>query len=490
MLFRARVIRVHRQQLNQDRLTFTCDVAPIGADVQGANGIIEQVPFLMPGFGSISPNTIYPPTGIVFVPEEGSLVLVGRENAGYVIVGYYTGPAKTVESVISSSETGSPLASYNPGVESTSNMVGAMFLGDDREWLFGIKPGDVVLGKGLARVKVMDDGVIIGSSTSNMTMWKANEARIDRCSEYDGRMIGYQKSHRYIPGVEAAAQAHLARPEAVPAPPAGAITTEVFEATPYAYARKAFLLTQRGHITNGILDDARQALLGNISALDVASEEVARLFVIRRDAVIQPTPTAMIGKIPAAETLVDHCIMYDEQVLSNGSWFVRAGNIAHMPTGGQRHTVPGGTLDFDMSYVALTKTFTTQVGVNGAPVVQMSMAALPVPRWVVAMTTPPVVCEIAPSGVTLSSSVPVSITAPAVSVTAPAVSITGNVTITGTLTVSSPASVGSLTVSGPVSAGSLAVSGSASVGSLTASGLVTAAEVTAGGKLLSRAVMS
>lgn len=375
VMFRARVFRVNRSPLTGS-VTMLFDVVPDNATVMAGNtgtgsgksseqGVIKNVALLMAGFGTLD-NPVNPPTGIVYIPEEGSRVLVAYDGVGYVIVGFYTGPAKTSETL---DDFGFG-TSMNPGIETTENKVRGASLGGEAEWLFGANPGDVILGKGLARVKITSDVVAAGSGPNCMTIYKGNDEKLERCKELDARMVGYMKSHRVEFGVEAQAQLHLARPEAVPAPFGAALTTEIFEATPYPYAKKAFLIQQRGHVTNGAKEDARQAILGSQSILQYTTDEATGLFTVLRDAILKPLPYAKIGLWPFMETFIDHCIKYDHQVDSDGSWFIRSGNLANI-LGPVRKAI--AFLDFDMSYDALFGTFQISVGKSGVPLGRMSI---------------------------------------------------------------------------------------------------------------------
>jgi len=431
MLFRARVLRL-RTHID-GTFTFTFDLIPDTSGVQNGKdveqgqtvGVLENVPLLQAGFGNLS-NSSNSPTGIVYIPEEGSRVLVGFDGTSFVIVGFYTGPARTTLTNIAGQD-GNTTVDYNPGIEKTANAVGGKSYGKDTDWFFGLSPGDVILGKGLSRVKVTGEAIAIGTSPNNAIILKSDESRIDRCSEIDIRMVGYQKSHRAHHVSAEAGNLHFLRPEAVPAPPGGVITTEIFEATPYAMARKAFLLKQRGHVANGVKDDGRQALLGILNVAEVTSEESAGLFTLERDTVIAPLPAAQIGRIPSSEALVDHVINYDRQVDSDGSWFIRGGNTSRLVGPGQRRAIPLGTLDMSQGYDAITGLFHISVGLKGVPLASLILNG----RTGFLSVT-------ATSGMSVMSVGPVSVQAPTVNITAPLVNITGAVNINGPLTTLGP----------------------------------------------------
>lgn len=367
MLIRGRVIRVNTTKVSKD-ITMTFDVAPDTGGIcsSGSPGVVKDCLMLQAGFGNLE-NPTTSPTGLVYIPEEGSRVAIAWDGCGYVIVGCYSGPAvcPAAAALQGKAVSNDRMVIANTGMEKSASQVGSIFLGGEVDWLFGAKPGDAIMGKGIARVKVTSDAVVMGSSPSCVTVMKTNDEKLERCKEIDVRMLGYQKSHRAVMGETTLANLHLARPEAVLAPPAGVITTEVFECTPYPWARKAMLIKQKGHITNGIKDDCRQALLGSISSLDIAAEEASRRFTVERTAVVQPLPLAKIGKIPLMELLFDHYETYDNQIDADGSWFIRAGNKSMTLTPGQRRGVP--TMDMNMSYDAILGLFKLSLGAKGVP---------------------------------------------------------------------------------------------------------------------------
>jgi hypothetical protein len=447
-VFRATVERVIRSELT-GAPTLLFDVIPEGTEYYGGSrpGIIENVALLQAGFGSLT-NSFNAPTGIIYIPEVGSKVAVAFDGSGYIIIGFYTGPAKN------SGDFGNQV-SMNPGIETTENKVGGSSLGGEREWFFGINPGDVVLGKGLSRLKLTGEAVIAASSPNCMTLWKTNDGKIERCKELDVRMLGYMKSHKAEMGVKSSATAHFNAPSAVPAPAGATVTTEIFEATPYAKAKKSFLLEQKGHVTSSLKADARQAILGNQNILEYTAEEESGKFTLDRKSVITPLPTARLGLTMSGETRQDHYITYDKQIDSDGSFREKAGNVKKLVSPPDQ-LVP----DLDIKYDAKTNTYSFRVGLATA-IVNGTTGQVTATGTVInatAAVSAKVACGgssvfMTPATLNLSSPVVNIEAASAINLTAPVIGINGAVSsvgaanLTGQLTV-----VGGVATTGPVNA--------------------------------------
>lgn len=370
LMFRARIVRVIREKIDQDSVAMLFDVVPDNATVMSSGdnigtSTITNVAMLQAGFGSLTEETTSP-TGIVYIPEEGSRVLVAHDGVQYVIVGFYTGPSKTSETT----DAAGIQSSMNPGLEKAATKVNSSVTSFSPDWLYGAKPGDVILGKGISRVKVTSEVALIGTGPNCMTIYKSDWSKLERCKELDSRMIGYQKSHKVHFGNETQGLLHTARPKAVPAPTGAAITTEVFESTPYAQAKKAMFIAQRGHITEKFKANVRQAILGEQSLLDISAEETAGVFTAARDFVAKPLPTARPGLVPRDELNVDHYETFDRQTDSDGSWFIKAGNSARLigPV-----SKASSKLDMDMSYDAQTGDFRLALGKSGSFIASMTL---------------------------------------------------------------------------------------------------------------------
>lgn len=452
LIFKGRVERVKTSNLT-GAPTLLFDVVPEGAGFYGGmrTGILENVSLLQAGFGALN-NPMNSPTGIVYIPEVGSKVAVAFDGSGYVIIGFYTGPAKNA------GDFGNTV-SMNPGIETTENKVGSGSLGGEREWFFGANPGDVILGKGLSRLKITGDAVIAASSPNCMDMWKTNDCKIERCKELDVRMLGYMKSHKVEMGIETQASAHFNAPSAVPPPAGAAVTTEIFEATPYVKAKKSFLMEQKGHITEGLKADARQAILGTQGILTYTQEEQAKKFTLDRKVVITPLPTAKLGMWFSDETFIDHYITYDKQIDNDGSFREKAGNL-------KKQVGPPSTLvaDYDISYDALTNTYSGRVGlvtftingitgavtVNGTVITATALVSANVVCGASSVSLTPVSLNLTAPTVNITAATKINLSAPNIGINGTLSSFGGPMDVKGFLTVE-----GNILTPGNVSAGSV-----------------------------------
>src|SRR5580700_2434244 len=157
---------------------------------------VTRVRLRQPFVGNLY-NSLAPPTGIIVVPEVGSVVSVEMDEAGWVITGFHSGP------FVASDNSNGQLAefSYNPGFEEAlPSLTANTYI----PWLFGISEGDIILGRGDSRIKLRGEGVYIGSGVQCLHLYKTNTGQLfERYVEMERRAVGRMSYHRQLPGIYA-----------------------------------------------------------------------------------------------------------------------------------------------------------------------------------------------------------------------------------------------------------------------------------------------
>lgn len=410
--------------------TMTFDVvADAGNPTASTDGTIKDVIMLQAGFSS--PSILdQAPGGIVYIPEVGSVAMIMHDGRRWVIIGFYTGP---VQSARETSEDPEGLTiSYNPGIELPMNRMNLQpGLDNTPHWAFAAEPGDAILSKGDARVKVNAFGAIIGANALAWSIYKSDGLVLERSVMREERMAGYQFRHFFHPGLQADAIA-TAVPGALAVVNPGAFfyQAEVLDTAPDNQLLKPYYLRQRGHVSGFDLYTGHQAALPLNTTASVAAETISKTFAVIRDAVVQPlspvdtlTPGSELypGRATSAE-------VYDYQVDAKGSVRLRAGNRSLVP-GGQSAS-PTSEMDLSVEYNANTGAYSIRLGTAGAPAALVTIKALT-----------PADAEVSVIAKDLKALLTGSAT-----ISAPqGIKLIGDVTVAGNLTVSGTAKTGPVT---------------------------------------------
>lgn len=357
-VLRARVVEV-RRTVTGNQPSFVFSVAPmVGGFSSGEAGNIIRAIMLQPGFSRLD-DTSVTPTGIVYVPEVGSLVRITWDGAQWCIDGFYTGPVPTL--LERGQDAEGRAIGYNPGIETGRNRMTGVPGWELPHWSLGLETGDVILGKGQSRVKLAQFGVVIGADLHCARYYKTDGGILERCAEREERMLGYWFRHSFRRGVPEASNAHRAAPHLADIPEDTAIyQCELIEASPLYRARQPYLLRQTGHVSRSFLDLGRSSIYATPSGQQTAAEARARDFVVKREALIQPLDGV---ETPATQRLSKELHpsralgyeLYDLQVDADGSFRLRSGNRTRK-VGAQGQAATGEldlSIDFDAKTLAL-----------------------------------------------------------------------------------------------------------------------------------------
>lgn len=422
---RGRITAVHLGLDGFPDMTF--DVKPLtsAGSTGSRGGVIENAIMLQPGFGNFE-RTDFAPTGLVYIPEVGSNVLCGFDGVRWAILGFLTGPFRDREG-------GDPESlgqTFNPGIEQVAPKWGEGLPKFALPWFYGVKPGDVIMGKGLARVKVTGLGVFVGASPSCIKIYKAEgDEVLERRAESELREVGHMQSHRFYPGATEQVQAWADQPEVVPPPRNGAVVdSRISEASPYVDTGEPFTIESVGHVTKSVREQARSRVDPDLEGAEVAAERNAAAgnpyTVVQR--LLGALLTGTSGVPDAAEFTSKAYELWDHQVFSDGSFHIRAGNRTKA-VGAEGHK--STNLDFDLSYDVTTQVFRLRVGPEDRPQAEFvldgkkrefSLSAQQKGTIKVGDNT---TIEASPDGV--------SVEAPKLSVRAPSMKLEGNVEVTG-----------------------------------------------------------
>jgi hypothetical protein len=414
----------------QPTMTFEV-VADGGNPTASTDGVIKDVILLQAGFGSLS-ATEAAPGGIVYIPEVGSQVMIMHDGRRWVIMGFYTGPCQTASE--NSKDPEGQRISFNPGIElPMSRMNLQPGLDNTPHWAFVAEPGDAILSKGDARVKVNGIGAVIGANAMCWSIYKSDGLTLERSVMREHRMAGYHFKHFFHPGLDANAIA-MAPPGslAVPNPGAFFYQAEVLDLAPDPKLLKPYYIRQRGHIGAFDFYTGHQSALSLSSTYSASQEYSSRNYSVMRDAIVQPLKP-VDGLAPGIELfpgIASSCEVYDYQVDPTGSFRLRAGNRSLRP-GGQT-IFPTYQMDLSIEYSALLGEYSIRLGTAGAPAALVKIKAItPADAAVTVMAKDLTALLtggatiVAPTGVTIVGKVSII----------GALNVTGPVVATGPLTV-------------------------------------------------------
>jgi hypothetical protein len=414
----------------QPTMTFEV-IADGGNPTASTDGVIKDVILLQAGFGSLS-ATEAAPGGIVYIPEVGSQVMIMHDGRRWVIMGFYTGPCQTASE--NSKDPEGQRISFNPGIElPMSRMNLQPGLDNTPHWAFVAEPGDAIMSKGDARVKVNGIGAIIGADAKSWTIYKTDGLTLERSVMREHRMIGYHFRHFMHPGLDANGIA-MAPPGALAVPNPGAYVyqAEVLDTSLDDKLMSPYYIRQRGHIGSFDFYTGHQSALTLGSTYSAGREYATKDYAIMRDAIVQPLKPVG-GLAPGLELYPDtatSCEVYDYQVDPTGSFRLRAGNRSLQPGGQSR--IPTYQMDLSIEYSALLGEYSIRLGTAGAPAALVSIKAI----------------SEADAAVTVKAKdLTAVLTGGATIVAATGVTIVGKVSIIGALNVTGPVvATGPLTV--------------------------------------------
>ena len=354
--FRGRVVSFAKDATNTQPL-FLFGVAPLtGGQATGErNNVVENVVLLQAGFGSLDRRAV-PPSGIVYLPEIGSVVRCDWDGSRWCITGFYTGPSKT------RLETGTDnerrRVSYNPGVETDTPRAFGLPGWDLPHWSSGIDPGDCLMGREQARVKVTGKGALIGADLFACRFYTSEGRVIERFGDRETRGVGFWENMRHRRGTNPqATRAVVQNPRFAALDPSMSCTfTRLVEMAPLPQSQRPYVLSQQGYVSRSVLNDGRSALTTEVPSFTAASELDSGDYVADRMAVVHPLQPENPEK-PGGELDSLAYTTFDRQVDADGSWRLRSGN---------KGQAPGGTTDLRLDYDARRDELLISVGPSGA----------------------------------------------------------------------------------------------------------------------------
>lgn len=404
------------------RPNFLFDVRPVGgaASTGTRDNELHNVLMLQPGFGNIG-DSKHAPTGVIYVPEVGSRVLMIYDGSRYVIVGFYTGPHRRNTTVLDAGQ------SYDPGIELAINN---LFLPSERNvpWLFGIEPGDIIFGKDLARVKLCSRGVILsGAGTAGLIALKSDGEMLTRFSSREDRGVGFWRRLAFQRGATDAQ--YIADPDTAPVPIDGLVyDCRVIEASPYSKALAPYIIEQAGHISRAFINRGRTSVYATSTAQVLFEEAKSKDHAVIRKAVIQPITDQTSADISALEldsSKGTSFEVFDFQADANGSFRLRGGNKSKKK-GGQG-PAPTKEMDVSLEYNAKSNGLLVRIGQAGAETTVFNL-------------TPKEASITTKGSASISAESDISVeTKKTVSVTAKELDVTGATNLNGKLNVSEEA---------------------------------------------------
>jgi hypothetical protein len=366
-MLRGRISKIHRAA--NGTLLFQYDVT-LDSGIAGSfdnPGVLTNVLQLFPGFQK--PERELPtPTGMVYIPEIGSRVLVIFDGHRWVIAGFYSGPV----SVSSENANDKMIASYNPGIETTLPRTdNTRLLGDIPSWAYGLEPGDVVLGKGDARFKVTDFGAVVGSGPTAFCLWKRDGEVLEQWYQKTQRAPGYRFSTNANLGTERSLAVSRTSFESPPIPQASySYTCEIIESSPWIVCGMPYAIHQRGQLRDPILVEGRAALEFDYRTTEALESAATKRFAMIHDAVVQPLVPGGLDDVGGAAIGRTAVAMYDFQVDADGSFRLRSGNTARLPLQPLRSVRSN---DMQMEYDAVTGDFELEIGTGPRVAVKLTL---------------------------------------------------------------------------------------------------------------------
>jgi len=362
----GRISHVWREADKSGRMAFLFDVEPLNGGpaaydnptisrAKGAKAmVVSHVRLAQPYCGNIF-NRNTTATGIIVVPEAGSLVLVSEDPHGWIITGFLTGPSFPFGSLPALGES-----TQNPGIEEISNTLYApAFISR----LYDLSEGDIAIGRDKMRVRFSKEGLFLGASELSCDLFRADgRKKFSRFIDVEERgpgYLGYKKTFfgfGKIPGFTL---------------DNSLLHTEIVDTNTDPANLRPYVVRQVGHISSDNLNSGRYAGEIEPSPLTTMIEQQAKIHSVIRETVVQPIapPTGTVAD--SIELNSASGVVYDFQVRADGSFHIRSGKAAPVPTPGvSKYGIPTDNT-LDLQFDALTKILKLRLGVSGAPLVNV-----------------------------------------------------------------------------------------------------------------------
>jgi len=329
------------------------DIAPLSSTGGEPVAVIPRVRCLQPLFGALDSQST--PTGNMGIPSQGSVVCVGEDTRGWVILGFYTGPIVAQDGSIDTNAE----FSYNPGIEEVGNA--AL---DNRAlpgW-FDLDEGDWIQGRNGARIRASKEGLYVGSDAYNGFFWRTDgQQRFERYVNSETRAPGYLGYHKTWLGASATTNAdgYTRR-------------TEVIESSPFVENGAPYFVKQRGFVSSDCLLRGRTAgETPTILPTDILSQFASNRFLLKRDTLVQPTGPSPNPPIPNDNDYATRGMpVYDFKVYADGSVTLQSGNstkgLGNVP-------LAADAMDFKFGFDVPTGIFTIRIGPAAAPVFSLNV---------------------------------------------------------------------------------------------------------------------
>lgn len=363
------------------RPTFLFRVTPMASD-----GTPERKYFLacmlQAGVGNMA-DKAFPPGGIYYLPQVGSRVMMVRVKTMFVIVGFFTGPLNSTLDVAVDDD--GRRVSYNPGIGTAQSRL-VTPPGWDVPWLFDIEPGDTLIARDHSMVKVGGRGVLLSSNpVASLIMLKMDGELLHRFTSKEELGLGWWSRFHYKRGTEKKAEDEEGYKEQKPKD-GSFYRCDIAETTIYPLVKKAYLISQQGHISRSYVDMGRSSIYAEETAEVIKQETEKRNYAMIRQAIIQPIreqpspseeekherQTALQALEVSKEGVAYE--IYDFQADVDGSFRLRSGNL-NKCKGGQS-VPPTKEMDISIEYNSKLAKFFLRIGQLGSEQTLLRMTGL------------------------------------------------------------------------------------------------------------------
>lgn len=363
----GRITYSWRESDKQGRLAFLYDVEPLiggpnptSASLAGQSKgakypVVQYVRLAQPYCSSIF-NQDAAATGIIIAPEVGSLVLVGEDPFGWIIIGFLTGPSTPYGNVPQLAEV-----TQNPGIEEVANtLYSPSFIANFAD----VTEGDIIIGRGKNRVRFSRDGLLVGANINSCDLFRADgRFKYSRFINLEERAPGYLGYKHVFLGLSMVPGYTLDQ----------AIThTSIVETNPDTANLKPYVVRQVGHVSSDHIASGRYAGEIEPSPMSTTAEQTSQQYTVIRESVVQPAAPPTGTAADAQELMTTSGVVYDFQVRADGSFHIRSGKPAP-PVATPGVSKYGAITDhtLDLQFDAITKTLKLRMGASGTPMVHL-----------------------------------------------------------------------------------------------------------------------
>lgn len=317
--FRALVTALQKTDSN-DELSFLFTIRPISLQIHSgaANNDFKNVALLTPGISNLTdPQST--PTGIIYIPEVGSEVLVQQIGGFLYITHFFTGPVTTTTEKDPQGER----VSFNPGIQSATSRRASDSTSTLPEWTGKAQGGDVILGRGLQRVHLTTEGLFVGSDLDCCSIFTSSGKYIYRSRTEDVRLLGLHRIHSVNLGILEDTTQTFADSALEQDPTRFVTRTELLEVDPIQHdmngkgiRARPYLVKQEGFVHPSQLDDGPSALKTGVPAYLAQSALDSHQYVIKRLVIGEPKVTG--GSYSQADELADSGT--DNRIIEERHW--------------------------------------------------------------------------------------------------------------------------------------------------------------------------